>query len=61
MADVIQAGDFVQHKTGGPTMMVDSINMDGKDVQQASCSWISMATDIFRRETFPLTSLTKVA
>ena len=58
MPDEIQVGNYVQHKTGGPTMVVDEIGtVDG--VKKAWCSWIDGSSSKFSREVFPLTSLVK--
>ena len=60
MADDFKAGDIVELKSGGPTMTIESIDVEhmGGTTQGVYCSWFDEKNKP-QRKWFPLTSLEK--
>jgi uncharacterized protein YodC (DUF2158 family) len=52
-APSLQSGDLVRLRSGGPLMIVKSVQDD-----QAVCSWWSVDEDYYRTDTFPVAMLT---
>lgn len=51
-----RVGDRVQHKTGGPVMVVDEVSFTGRRV---TCVWWDPSTNSFVLDAFPARTLDK--